>query len=142
MFVYRFKDGTASWGSGGSSNVRFQATNICDMEIFYQGKLVLLELKSVLKKSLPITNIKASQIEGLTKAFRKNASNMFVGFLVNFRDYEETYFMSIEQFNQYISNEERKSIPIEYFKKNCIIVSQTKKKVRYGYNIEDFLSKF
>jgi recombination protein U len=111
------------------------------MEVFYQGNLVLLELKSVLKKSLPLGNIKESQIEGLTKAFNRNARHMFVGFLINFRDYEETYFMSIEQFNQYISNEERKSIPIEFCRDNCILIKQEKKKVRYRYDIEDFIKE-
>ena len=105
------------------------------------GKLVLLELKSVLKNSLPFGNIKNSQIEGLTKAFNKNASHMFIGFLVNFRDHEETYFMSIEQFNQYVTEAERKSIPIDYFRNNCIFVEQTKKKVRYSYNIEKFMDR-
>lgn len=141
LFVYRFKDGTSSWSSNEDNKTRFQATNICDMEIFYQGKLVLLELKSVLKSSLPFGNIKNSQIEGLTKAFNKNASHMFIGFLVNFRDHEETYFMSIEQFNQYVTEAERKSIPIDYFRNNCILVEQKKKKVRYSYNIEKFMDR-
>jgi recombination protein U len=139
LFVYRFRDGSSSWG--GNEKVRFQATNICDFMVFYNTKLLLLELKSVLKKSLPLGNIKTSQIEGLTKAFNKNASHMFIGFLVNFRDYEETYFMSIEQFNNYISNEERKSIPLEYFRSNCVLVKQDLKKVRYSYHIEDFLNE-
>ena len=140
LFVYRFKDGTSAWSQGEEGKTRFQATNICDMEIFYQGKLVLLELKSILKSSLPFGNIKNSQTEGLTKAFNKNANHMFIGFLVNFRDYEETYFMSIEQFNQYIIESERKSIPIDYFRKNCILIEQIKKKVRYSYNIEKFIN--
>ena len=140
LFVYRFRDGTSSWNKSEENQTRFQATNICDMEIFYQGKLVLLELKSLLKSSLPFGNIKNSQTEGLTKAFNKNASNMFIGFLVNFRDYEETYFMSIDQFNQYITEAERKSIPIDYFRNHCILLEQTKKKVRYNYNIEKFMN--
>jgi len=139
LFVYRFRDGTSSWGQGEDNKTRFQATNICDMEIFYQGKLVLLELKSVLKSSLPFGNIKNSQLEGLTKAFNKNANHMFIGFLINFRDHEETYFMSIEQFNQYIIEADRKSIPIDYCRDNCILVEQKKKKVRYGYDIEKFM---
>ena len=139
FFIMRLVDGTASWSSEKSDNVRFQAKNICDFVLSYQGKLVLLELKSILKSSLPFGNIKNSQTEGLTKAFNKNATHMFIGFLVNFRDHEETYFMSIEQFNQYVTEVDRKSIPIDFFRNNCILVEQKKKKVRYNYNIEKFM---
>ena len=142
LFIYRLRDGTSSWGSGGSESVRFQATNICDTIVFYQSKFFLFELKSVLKKSIPLGNIKESQIEGLTKAKNKNAPNMYIGFIINFRDYEETYFMSIEQLNEFINNGERKSIPIEYCRDNCIKIKQTLKKVRYGYNIKEFLEQF
>ena len=141
FFIMRLIDGTASWSSAESENVRFQAKNICDFVVSYKGKMMLLELKSVLKSSLPFGNIKNSQIEGLTKAFNKNASHMFIGFLVNFRDHEETYFMSIDQFNQYVTEAERKSIPIDYFRNNCILVEQKKKKVRYSYDIEKFMDR-
>lgn len=139
LFCYRFKDGSSAWG--GNDKTRFQATNICDMEVFYQTKLVLLELKSTLGASLPYGNIKDHQITDMSKALDTKAENIFVGFLINFRDYAETFYMSIEQFNTYKNNTERKSIPIEFCRKNCIQVKQEQKRVRYSYDIKEFINK-
>ena len=49
--------------------------------------------------------------------------------------------MSIEQFNTYKNNTERKSIPIEFCRKNCIQVKQEQKRVRYSYDIEGFVNQ-
>ena len=88
-FVYRFKDGTASWSSNQcprckspiESNTRFQAQNICDFMIFNNPKLYFLELKSTKAKSLPFTAVRENQKKELTTAGRRK--NIVSGLIVN-----------------------------------------------------------
>ena len=64
-YYYRLRDGTSSWDKG--ENTRFQMTNDYDNLIFYNGTLYLLELKNTKGKSIPFTNFKDKQFEGLLK---------------------------------------------------------------------------
>lgn len=137
VFFYRLKDGSASWG--GNDLTRFQAKNDFDNFIYSIYGLCLLELKSTLGKSLPLGNIKQSQIDGLNKAANKNIDKLYAGFIINYRDCEETYYISVQQLNDFINKNERKSIPIDFCRDNGLCLQSKKLKVRYRYNINEFI---
>ncbi len=136
VFYYRIKDGSA-WGN--SDIMRFQVKNDFDNFVYSEYGLCLFELKSVKGKSLPLSNIRQNQIDGLNKAINKNIKKIYAGFIINFRDCQETYFMSIIQFNDFIKNNERKSIPIDYCRNNCLLVESEQLRTRFRYNIKKFL---
>jgi len=140
LFYYRLRDGTASWG--GSDNTRFQQSNICD-SILYDSKgkrLLLLELKSHKGKSIPFSCIRDNQLKELLKA--DIFEGVYPGIVFNFRDVEETYFVSISKVSEYILKGERKSFPLAWVMKNGVKINQYKKRVRYRYDIESFLENF
>jgi recombination protein U len=141
LFVYRLKDGTASWDKSKDGKTRFQATNICDTEVFYKNNLFMLELKSVKDVSIPFDNFKTSQIDGLTDAYQRNVPNLHTGFLINFRKNTETYYLTIKQFNDFVSEGLRKSIPLNFCRDNGIIINCRLKKIKYDYYVEEFLNK-
>ena len=143
-FKYRLNDSSSSWSSGEES--RFTPSNICDFIVYTKKDLWLLELKSHKGVSIPtapkynpkgkLTDygvIKAKQLDGLVKA---NEKGILAGFVFNFRDKEETYFLMAEKVKEFIDSESRKSIPIDYIKDNGILIKQTKKISRYTYILE------
>ena len=129
-FKYRLNDSASSWQGG--EKARFTPSNICDF-IVYNGNLWLLELKSHKGKSLPLSCIREKQLQGLVDA---NKRGVLAGFIINFRDVQETYFIMAESIKQFIETEERKSIPISYLRFCGELIPQTKKKVRYNYDLK------
>ena len=115
VFFYRFRDGTSSWDKGKS---RFQQTNIADCEIFDGDNLFILELKSTNEHSLPFNNIKKHQIQDLTRY--SIYKNVICGFLINYEKYDECYFIEISLFNDFLTLNDRKSIPIEFARENGV----------------------
>lgn len=143
-FLYRFKDGTANFGGERNTNVRFQASNVCDFMLFHNyecnSKLFLLELKSHKGKSLPITCIRDNQIKEMTTYSRKN--NVESLLIVNFSDIDRCFSISIDQFNNFIRTEDRKSIPLSYFEENGFEINVIKLKVNNKYDVEEWLNRF
>lgn len=142
--LYRFKDGTANFGGERNTNVRFQASNVCDFMLFhsyeYNSKLFLIELKSHKGKSLPITCIRDNQIKEMTTySKKKNVESLLI---VNFSDIDRCFSISIDQFNEFIKLGERKSIPLSYFEEYGIEIDIIKLKVNNKYNIYNWLEKF
>jgi recombination protein U len=153
-FFERLKDSSASWQGG--DQARFTPTNMCDHFMYDQNKnFYLIELKSTKAKSVPYGdalkvingskekglkcgNFKANQIKGL---FRASGTNRLIvaGFVINFRELNETYYIPIDEFMHYIlDNEKKKSIPIKFFQENCYQVPQEQKRIHWRYNIEEF----
>lgn len=129
-FKYRLNDSSASWQGGDAA--RFTPSNICDF-IVYNGNLWLLELKSHKGKSIPLSCIRPKQLEGLVKATTKSVK---AGFVINFREYEETYFVYAEALDYFVKMETRKSIPLSWVKEFGILIPQVKKRVRFNYILE------
>lgn len=146
VYYFRLKDTPSSFGQD-SGSVRFTLSSPFDCFVFYSGKLFPLELKSTKDKSIsiqrskdePTKMIKYNQIVGLKESSKYNG--VFPGFVFNFRE-SETYWLSIEKFMEFLSNNDKKSINendvIEY---NGILIGRKKKRVRYIYNIYDLLEK-
>ncbi|EGS9997863.1 hypothetical protein I9Y31_000037 [Clostridium perfringens] len=135
-FVYRFKDGTANFNGSKNENVRFQAHNICDFEVFAEDKLFLFELKSYNGASIPLSGIRKNQIEGMIKA--SEYENVEPYFLLNFRPLESVYAIEVQKLNEFIKKAERKSIPVKWCIENGMEIKGTKKKVRFVYDLEEF----
>lgn len=150
----RFNDNAASFG--GSTNTRFSSTNECDYELFDPASrtLYFLELKTTLgsltywrkdfedKKKKQSFQIKKNQIEGLNKFSKYN--NTVCGFIINFRATEgnNTYFVSIDNFLNYTSSLDKKSInEKDVLLMNPIVIENRIKRVRYTYDIDDFIGK-
>jgi recombination protein U len=140
IFYYRFRDGTASYyGGSDNENIRFQQSNICDCLMYLNPQLWLVDLKSHKGKSIPFNCFKDNQVKELSKAMMHEGVK--AGFIVNFRDVEETYFIKANDIEYYIAHSERKSIPLDWCGENGIAIGQRKLKVRYRYNVDELLKE-
>ena len=135
-FVYRFKDGTANFNGTKNENVRFQAHNICDFEVFAEDKLFLFELKSYKGASIPLSGIRKTQLEEMLKA--SNYKNIEPYFMFNFRPLQKIYAVRVQNVQDFIKKAERKSIPVKWCIENGIEIEGVKKKVRFRYELENF----
>lgn len=143
IYYYRLKD-TASSYYGGNENLRFSQNNIADAFLFYVGdymtNLLILEFKNHKGKSLPLSCIKENQLNGMIDANKK--TGVIPMLVVFFIDVEKCYSLNIEFVEKFIENNERKSIPINYFEEYGTEIEVTKLKTNYRYNIEKWLNQF
>ncbi len=132
----RFKDGTANFrGNGnGNENVRFQAKNVCDCFLFDGSILLYLELKSHKSKSIPLSCIRRNQVDELIK--RQTYPNVISGLLIEFSDIERVFYLNIADFMHFTTNEERKSIPLEFCIDCGIEVEVQKLRSNNRYNVQ------
>lgn len=135
-FVYRFKDGTANFKGEKNENVRFQAHNVCDFEVFAENTLFLFELKSYNGASIPLSGIRKTQLEEMLKASKYE--NVEPYFILNYRALESVYAIKVQTLNEFIKTTERKSIPVKWCIENAIEIKGSKKKVRFVYEMEEF----
>lgn len=133
IFFYRFKDGTANWGTSDKSDTKFQASNMCDCMLINGGKVCFIELKNTKGKSLSLTRIRPNQLKELTRA--SLFPDLFPAIVVNFEEVGECYWLSIQNVNMFITQGERKSIPISFFQKHGFLIPSEKKKVNTAYDI-------
>lgn len=130
-FIYRLRDSAGAWQGG--EQTRFTPSNLCDF-ILYKNTLYLLELKSIQGASIPLDNLN----KGHLKKMEKEAEKIGVksGVVINFRDKEETYYLSAKKTRDFIRSADRKSIPIEYARVNGTLIAQTLKRTRYSYDVK------
>ena len=138
VWYYRFRDGTANFSGQKNENVRFQAKNIADCEIYQYPSLFIFELKSTKANVLTFSMVRDNQLKQMTEAAKHGGLN--AGFIVNFREAKETYYISIQQYNHIKETLDRKSIPIQVFRDRGILLDATLKKVHYRYNVTKLLS--
>lgn len=130
-YVERYKDDTAGF---------YGVSNPADFRIYKFPYTFLLELKSHKGKSIPLDKIRENQIQGMYKAVQHKG--IYAGFLLNYRDLEETYYIAVMDMIEYINSTDRKSIPVEWCKERGIKIEQKKKRVRYSYNLREFLGRY
>ena len=148
VFIYRIKDTDSSYNHTETS--LYTHKNLCDFFMFYEGILYALELKSTCYKSIgfeadptkPQKMIKSHQIKGLSGLIPYK--NIVAGFLFNFRDedreLESTYFMRIEDFNEFVANTDKKSISAgDIVIYGGIPVETIKKRKWFTYNIDKMI---
>lgn len=140
-WVYRLRDNASSFANG--KNTRFTSSNICDFLLYddITSQLFLIECKSTKEKSLPLSMIRESQIEGLKYA---SEHSIIPGLLVNFRnENNDTLFIKIQDFIEMINGTEKKSFNINDLKRyNAIIIESFKKRTRYKYRIDKLVNSF
>lgn len=143
IYYYRLKDSASSY-YGGNEGLRFSQNNIADAFLFYVGEynnlLFILEFKNHKGKSLPLSCIRENQLKEMTEA--SNKLDVMPVLVVFFADIEECYSLNIEYVDKFIKENDRKSIPIDYFKEYGVPIEVTKLRTNYKYNIENWLNEF
>lgn len=139
IYYLRIKDSATSFSPNSKS--RFTSNNPYDFLLFFKGFLFPMELKSTNKKSFsiqrskdePVKEIKYHQIFSLTEA--NNFLGVISGFVLDFRE-NDTYWLSIDSFNLFLIENDKKSINIEDVKKyNGIKIEKQKIRVNYKYDV-------
>lgn len=133
----RFKDSAGAWAGG--EKTRFTASNECDCLIFNTdtGILFGLELKSFKGKSMPYKNMNDPKGKKLEKMIEINNKNRCVsGYVLNFRDFGETYFVETGHIYHIMMVSERKSFAYDAIVYYGLQIPQALKKVRYRYDLE------
>ena len=87
----------------------------------YKGKYIDFDAKETNSKtSFPLENIHPHQIKHLESIARHGG----IGFLiVRFTLLNKTFFLSIEKLLEFMNNNKRKSIPLDYFEKEGHIIN-------------------
>lgn len=121
------------------STMRFKGdNNVCDMFLFKEDTLYMLELKSTKASAIPYTSIAENQFEGLLIA--SEFLGIKAGFLFNFREHKETYYVGIKDAIEFKNTSDRMSYPIKFAREKGIKINQTLKRTRYRYDIEKMIN--
>ena len=100
----------------------FESPSTTDYNGLYKGKYIDFEAKETNNKSyFPLENIHKHQINHLKNIYENNGICFLI---IRFTEYNKTYLLFAKDFFNFIDNNDRKSIPINYFKE-------------YGYEIKE-----
>lgn len=147
--IYRLPDAATSFGS--NTNIRFSRKNPFDYLMFDSRNRLLyaLELKSVSGKSISFERSKEDhgvihywQIEGLAEW--NQFDGVIGGFVIEFRDVEQTIFIDIESFKELTQIIPKKSFTLHDLDTYGITfypIIQTKRRTRFSYDIDLFLQQ-
>lgn len=130
-YLERYKDDTSGF---------YGVSNPGDFRLYKYPVLLILELKSHKGKSLPLSKIRENQLRGMLKAV--TYYGVYGGYLINFRDLEETYFLSAGYVLHFFQCGERKSIPVTYCRDYGIRIPQKKKRTLYTYDLREWLGRY
>ena len=107
----------------------FEMPSTTDYNGIYNGKYIDFEAKETNSKtSFSLSNIHKHQIEHLINVKNKGAIAFLI---VRFSLLDETYYLSCEKLEEFLKTNERKSIPITFFKKYGTII-----KIKYQPRID------
>ena len=145
IFVYRPPDAAQSFQKT-NSNLRFSLRSPCDYFIFNGQYLWALELKSVAGTSISFERCNTDkgvihdyQIKTLKEL--RTYPNVISGLLIDFRKSCNTYFLSIDHWDQLINSINKKSFTeknlLDY--SSPIWIEKKKLRVNYRYNVIKFL---
>lgn len=147
IFVHRLKDTDMSYSQ--RITTYYTPKNICDYFLFFEGKLYALELKTTTYKSISFDRkeddnkmIRLHQINDLTNLLQYN--NIISGFVFNFKDEEKNtekvYFMSIQDFNNFVYNTDKSSInATDIVLNGGIPIEATCKRKWFSYNVDKMI---
>ena len=143
VFYYRFKDSNNNWAR--NEQIRFAPSNIADCILFNGISLILVELKSHKGKSIPLNCImgnktKIKQIQDLYEAEKYDGVHSQL--VVFFSDVERCFVLDIEDFLFFMQDNDRKSIPLEYFETLGKEIRVEKKRSTYRFKIMDWLGDY
>lgn len=117
------------------SKQRFSPKNPFDLILYKSPQMFCLELKSTKAQSISFAgsspSIKKHQVKGLTKASKFcNA-----GFIFNFRSHNQTYYVTIDDFNEEIKKIKKKSLNIKDIKPIGLLIPSRKLQVNHRYDL-------
>ena len=100
----------------------FKTPSTTDYNGIYKGKYIDFEAKETMSlTSFPLSNIHNHQIEHLKKINIHGG----IGFIiVRFTKLNKTYLLFIEELNEFMSNNDRKSIPLTYFEEKGYLIKE------------------
>ena len=92
----------------------FESPSTTDYNGLYKGKYIDFEAKETNNKAyFPLENIHTHQINHLRNIYENDGICFLI---VRFVEYNKTYILFGKEFFDFLDNNERKSIPHEYFK--------------------------
>ena len=98
----------------------FTVPSTTDYNGIYKGKYIDFEAKETKSKTaFALTNIHQHQIKHLEN-IDNNGGIAFI--IVRFTTLNETYLITAERFLNYINNNDKKSVPLEYFKTDAYLI--------------------
>ena len=121
------------------SPVKFKAvTNPADFFVNADCYLLQVECKTTDDSSLPLKNIRMDQVWKMLEHTCK--LNTFGGLLINFRKYNETYFIFISDFVYwYLFSKTSSSLPLHWIKEHGYRLSQKQRISRWRYGVQGLL---
>jgi len=156
IYFYRLRDSPSSFNindknKNNKNPVRFSPSNDYDFILFQDGHFFAIELKSTQSTSISIgsniddkttwkgKSIKFNQVKGLLKANKHNL--IHAGFLLNFRQFDKTFWLDISEFEKFCRSTSKVSINMaDVVRHGGILVDQTLKKVNYRYDIQKMIN--
>lgn len=146
-FSYRPPDSAQGFDVGASNKLRFSRHSPCDLMIFdgTRNLFLTLELKTF-QGSCSFERDKSEK--GIVHHYQIKSLKDFAqykrvisGLVLDFRSSDNTYFLNINQWDDFISHIEKKSFNekdlLEYA--SPILIHKEKLKVNYRYDLESFL---
>ena len=98
----------------------FSTPSTTDYNGLYKGKYIDFEAKETKSKTaFALTNIHPHQIKHLEN-IDNNGGIAFI--IVRFTTLNETYLITAERFLNYINDNDKKSVPLEYFKTDAYLI--------------------
>lgn len=98
----------------------FEKKSTTDYNGLYKGKYIDFEAKETKQKtSFPLNNIHPHQINHIKNIIKHKG---IVFFIIRFTVLNETYLLLGKDFINYIENNNKKSIPLNYFKEYAYII--------------------
>lgn len=118
------------------STQRFAIQSPYDVVLCRDSRMYALELKSNQEKSMSFAGssprIKARQVDELIKAEKAGA---VAGLVLNFRSYEETYFIIASVFQVFMEMSGKKSINVDDARGMGVLLPARKLRVNYRYDL-------
>ena len=98
----------------------FTIPSTTDYNGVYKGKYIDFEAKETASKtSFSLSNIHEHQIKHLEK-IEKHSGISFI--IVRFTNMNKTFLLTTKKLLDFINNNDKKSIPLEYFEKNAYLI--------------------
>ena len=100
----------------------FSTPSTTDYNGIYKGKYIDFEAKETKSKTaFALSNIHPHQIKHLENI---NNNNGIAFIIVRFTTLAETYLITATSFLNFINSNDKKSIPLEYFKENAYLIKE------------------
>lgn len=102
------------------TEAHYRIPSTTDYNGVYKGKYIDFEAKETKNsKSFPLNNIHKHQIEHLKQITKQGG----IGFIiVRFTTINETYLLTYDKLETFLNNNERKTIPLSYFKEHGYLI--------------------